>query len=295
MTSTTVDFRSINYETDVDEAMALLQMSLGGDYSKADFLWKHLENPFGKSYSLLAWDGQTLAGMIMFMFWELTDGNKTVKVIRPVDGATHPDYRGQGIFKKLTIEGLKIGEPKGDFLFSTPNNNSLPGYLRMGWMKYEQHLIHKASFVLPFFNKKKNVELMPVVKFPQKGVDMDNGGGFHTRWTTDYIKWRFSDQRYKMAVYSQNGEKVYVFYRKESIKGLKFIVILECLEKKDLHITAIKALASKLNIFVVYHLDIFNISWLSSARNASVVAYRGDKYDIHKNLSLSIGDLEGIL
>jgi hypothetical protein len=55
----------------------------------------------------------------------------------------------------------------------------------MGWMKYEQHLIHKASFVLPFFNKKKNVELMPVVKFPQKGVDMDNGGGFHTRWTTD--------------------------------------------------------------------------------------------------------------
>jgi hypothetical protein len=72
-------------------------------------------------------------------------------------------------------------------------------------------------------------------------------------------------------------------------------VILECLEKKDLHITAIKALASKLNIFVVYHLDIFNISWLSSARNASVVAYRGDKYDIHKNLSLSIGDLEGIL
>ena len=69
-------------------------------------MWKHYDNPFGKSYGLLARDKNIIVGARMFMFWEFRKANRVLRAIRPVDTITHPEYRGKGIFKKLTYKGL---------------------------------------------------------------------------------------------------------------------------------------------------------------------------------------------
>ena len=54
--------------------------------------------------------------------------------MRAVDTATHPDYQGRGIFSRLTLHA--IDELRADgvaFVFNTPNDQSRPGYLKMGW------------------------------------------------------------------------------------------------------------------------------------------------------------------
>ncbi len=59
---------------------------------------------------------------------------EVLRAVRAVDTATDPDYQGQGLFTALTMHGLDEVRADGvDFVFNTPNDQSRPGYLKMGW------------------------------------------------------------------------------------------------------------------------------------------------------------------
>ena len=121
---------------DRDEILALLAQSLGRDADprfEQLFAWKHEENAFGPSPAWVATDGDRIAGFRVLMRWEFLDGRETVKAVRAVDTATHPDYQGQGIFTKLTLHGIEELRDDVAFVFNTPNDQSRPGYLKMGW------------------------------------------------------------------------------------------------------------------------------------------------------------------
>ena len=98
--------------------------------------WKHGDNPFGPSIGLaaLASDG-SLVGLRPFMAWQLTRGLGDVsRAARPVDTATAAEWRGKGVFTNLTQAALAHLERRGvPLIFNTPNANSLPGYLKLGW------------------------------------------------------------------------------------------------------------------------------------------------------------------
>ena len=124
---------------DLPEMVSLLKRSLGESRipkSEEAWNWKHVQNPFGESLVYLAFEGETLAGVRAFMQWKWHLANKEYRALRAVDTATHPEFRGRGIFRKLT-EGLieKATEEGFDFIFNTPNEKSMPGYLKMGWKK----------------------------------------------------------------------------------------------------------------------------------------------------------------
>jgi len=66
----------------------------------------------------------------------LEGGSHTLAVLRAVDTVTHPAWRQRGIFTRLTQAGLEAARAAGVALvFNTPNRNSLPGYLKMGWRR----------------------------------------------------------------------------------------------------------------------------------------------------------------
>ena len=121
--------------------LALGQRSLGWDATPATaahFAWKHVENPFGPSPMWVAEVDGRLAGFRTFLRWEFTtatgDTRRTVRAVRAVDTATDPDFRGQGIFRILTLGAVDELRDEGvDFVFNTPNEQSRPGYLSMGW------------------------------------------------------------------------------------------------------------------------------------------------------------------
>jgi GNAT superfamily N-acetyltransferase len=99
------------------------------------FAWKHEANPFGRSPAWVAVAGERIVGFRTFVRWEFDHPDGRVRTaVRAVDTATHPAFQGQRIFSRLTLHAIEQLRAEGvDFIFNTPNDNSRPGYLKMGW------------------------------------------------------------------------------------------------------------------------------------------------------------------
>lgn len=96
--------------------------------------WKHEDGPFGSSPGIVALEGPRMVGLRLFLRWQWRLGNQSIPAVRPVDTATHPDWRGKKLFTYLTSELVERVECSGvQLIFNTPNAKSRPGYLKMGW------------------------------------------------------------------------------------------------------------------------------------------------------------------
>jgi GNAT superfamily N-acetyltransferase len=124
-------------DDDEPRVLALMEASLGsgpaGARSSEFFRWKHLENPFGRSFMLVSELDDRIIGLRAFMRWRFVAGERTYEAVRAVDTATHPQHQGQGVFSALTRAALDSLRQATDLVFNTPNDKSLPGYLKMGW------------------------------------------------------------------------------------------------------------------------------------------------------------------
>lgn len=119
----------------------------GNDARNAAFYtWKHDRNPFGPSPTWVAVDGTRVVAVRAFMRWRFHRGNRIIDAVRAVDTATDPEYQGRGLFRELTLIGVDALRADGvGFVFNTPNEQSLPGYLSMGW----HEVGHLPTTVLP--------------------------------------------------------------------------------------------------------------------------------------------------
>ena len=135
-----VDELTIRPATDADRpaVLQLLSSSLGwasDEEHAAFFAWKHDANPFGRSWAWVDEDEHAgIVGFRTFLRWRFDRPGGPVEAVRAVDTATAPSHRGAGIFSRLTMHGLAEIKTAGvGFVFNTPNDQSLPGYLKMGW------------------------------------------------------------------------------------------------------------------------------------------------------------------
>lgn len=106
----------------------------GDERDVAFFAWKHDDNPFGPSPAWVAIEDERIVGFRTFMRWEFTQGTQRLRMARAVDTASDPEHRGKGIFRSLTERAVGELTTAGyDAVFNTPNDQSRPGYLKMGW------------------------------------------------------------------------------------------------------------------------------------------------------------------
>jgi glycosyltransferase involved in cell wall biosynthesis/GNAT superfamily N-acetyltransferase len=120
------------------EILALLGRSLGSDPDDPRlarlFAWKHDTNRFGPSPMWVVVDGGRVIAFRALMRWEFERGGDVLRAVRAVDTATDPDHQGRGLFTALTLHALDAVRAEGvAFVFNTPNSQSRPGYLKMGW------------------------------------------------------------------------------------------------------------------------------------------------------------------
>ncbi|RYD56677.1 MAG: GNAT family N-acetyltransferase [Sphingobacteriales bacterium] len=187
--------------------ITLLKSSLGESMipkSESLWTWKHEQNPFGPSFVLLAEEDNELIGVRAFMQWAWQWGDKTYKAIRAVDTATHPDHQGKGIFKKLTLKQLELCKEQGiHFVFNTPNDQSRPGYLKMGWvaqgrMPLKMQPVQPLTTALNVLLKKQKAvptlrpdNWEPALKLIGQKTALPPAG-LHTVVSKNYIDWRYA-------------------------------------------------------------------------------------------------------
>lgn len=124
---------------DLSQVLELLQSSLGwvpDEQYAAFYRWKHHDNPFGRSPAWVAVDGDRIVGLRVWLRWRFVRDGRAWEAVRAVDTATHPDHQGRGIFRRLTTSSLEVLREQGvAHVFNTPNEQSRPGYLKMGWQQ----------------------------------------------------------------------------------------------------------------------------------------------------------------
>lgn len=123
---------------ELDAVVELCGRALGwtpGEPNEALFRWKHRDSPFGPSPTWVAEEDGRLVAVRAFLRWAFRRPDGTVvQAVRAVDTATDPEHQGRGLFTRLTTGALpELVDDGIGFVFNTPNDQSRPGYLKMGW------------------------------------------------------------------------------------------------------------------------------------------------------------------
>jgi GNAT superfamily N-acetyltransferase len=201
---TTVTSTRLLEDGDTDEVLELMRLSLGEsrllERTTELFHWKHVNNPFGRSYGLVAEDGGRIVGLRTFMRWDLVTGEgETLRCVRAVDTATHPDHQGKGIFRRLTEEAVEVARDDGiAMIFNTPNEKSKPGYLKMGWREVGVigALIRPSLSMLTRVEETAAESPETFLQDPTSTASLELVDraplGLRTRKTPEYLKWRFA-------------------------------------------------------------------------------------------------------
>ena len=230
---------------DIPQIVDLLRLSLGDvstTKSERYWRWKHVDNPFGASHILLAEEDGVLVGVRAFMQWRWTDGQRQYTALRAVDTATHPEYRGRGIFKKLTLQLIAERTEAGDdFIFNTPNEQSKPGYLKMGWREVGKlpvalrlnrpfHLLTRKLGLIGPAQEVAETELEAYRTSFDWGMWEEGAGpqvrGWSTAFRDDYLTWRYRDC--PVASYlpvGEPGKYLLVVHPKATALGLEFRIV----------------------------------------------------------------------
>jgi GNAT superfamily N-acetyltransferase len=200
--------------SDRPAVLGLMQVSLGmsiDDRYDAFFDWKHEQNPFGRSPAWVAVDGGTVVGFRTFLRWDYrVPGGGVVAAVRAVDTATHPDHQGRGIFRRLTLQALDDLRTQGiAFVFNTPNDQSRPGYVKMGWtpvgrlaakirvrslgaaVRLVRARVPAEFWSPPAHGGRPALEVLAESGLSDLLTSAPPAGGLATRRTPEYLRWRY--------------------------------------------------------------------------------------------------------
>lgn len=280
--------------------------------------WKHEKNPFGISPVLLGLHDGKIVGIRAFMRWQLLHQHQTLQAFRAVDTVTDPAYQGKGIFKTLTlelIEQLKQTEPSS-FIFNTPNKQSMPGYLKMGW----QVLGKAPVYVRPVIFQKKFQQdawthyQQQLHNFSHvKGSETYNGTSLiHVPKSADYLNWRYGAYPvpdYALDIVKDGNSELYFFFKIKEHKHFRELRVCDvwCRDKKDWNFIAAHAtkLAKSIGCTVSsimpepgHGINILRNGYFSIKLLANIITVKNinsNRFDVNsdfKNWSFRMGDLE---
>lgn len=154
------------------------------DYDLEWFRWKYEDNIYGPSYLVLAYQEDSLIGIRSF--WRNDLGGKLA--YQPCDTAVAQAARGRGVFSQMSKIALEeVGQV---FIYNFPNENSLPGNLKLGWE------IDKYAYLELVGNRGNLQEKTTYIK-------------------DDYLIWRFKTSPLREYFSYQKGGHSYLLYRRK--------------------------------------------------------------------------------
>lgn len=99
--------------------------------------WLYKRNPYGEGVIFGAFDGRDqLVGVRPTIAWKFFWNGHEKLVYQFTDALVAPEHRGQGIFTRLVRSMCEWADEYDVGLYSFPNENSLPIYLKSGSLDY---------------------------------------------------------------------------------------------------------------------------------------------------------------
>ena len=255
-----------------NQIVELLKITLGESLTKktAEFWnWKHNENPFGTSKIILAFDGGLLIGVRAFMCWEFTNKQATIKCVRAVDTAVHPNYQGKGIFLKLTNAALEDCKKDGvHIVFNTPNKISKIGYLKLGWVEIGKLPI-RLSFPLKIpriYNKQLISELLADYEINSTDeLDFNTFCNiFSTPLSSNFLNWRYVNCPISKYYNISKTDKYSIIFRIKKVKSFFEMRLCEVLINKG------DSCSNEAVLNVIKIIKIIRPAYISCAKSDSI-------------------------
>jgi GNAT superfamily N-acetyltransferase len=216
-----VSYRTIRYAREHRAALVALLARVGTtQLSDEEFAWWFERNPAGEGIVSVAVDGGEVVGVAAMSFFRTTLHGEVTRLAIPVNVATDPRYRGQGVFTTLERENERAAAGTGAPLTVTfPNAASYPIFVhRLGWVDLPRLRLWArplrtrgvARYLLgrpgergglrapdPSPRSVRRFEVRPVERF---GDDFDDlgarsarGYGSHFVRDAEYFNWRYLD------------------------------------------------------------------------------------------------------
>ncbi|HET7745565.1 MAG TPA: GNAT family N-acetyltransferase [Gaiellaceae bacterium] len=217
-----MSFDVVRYTPDRRASLVALLARVGTtQLSDAEFAWWFERNPAGEGIVSLAIDRDEVVGVVAMSFFRTALDGSTRLLAIPVNAATDPGYRGQGIFSTLELANEAAAAETGSPVTVTfPNGNSHPIFIRhLGWADLPRLRVWarplRAGAVIryalgragerdgglrvpdPSPRTLRGLEVRPVERF---GEDMDELGkrasaGYANHFVRDaaYFNWRYLD------------------------------------------------------------------------------------------------------
>lgn len=156
----------------------LRQVFAGASHLDERYLqWCYNENPAGPAVGFDAYDGDTLAAHYITQPCVCRVDGVDERAVLSLNTATHPDYRGQGLFPKLAAATYAAAREEGyGHVVGVANANSTPGFIR------------KLGFQLVAGLDVK-LGLGPV---PAQTTGSEVEARYARSWTDELLKWRLA-------------------------------------------------------------------------------------------------------
>lgn len=212
--------------------------------------WKYLNSAFGEAVlHVIEQDSEILAFGTLWPF-EFKYEGQLLKAFQPCDTIVSKKARGKGLFRKLNEARKEYARSvKADFLFNFPNQNSLPGYLKMGWSLVDK-LTWQVKVLKPLqvlknsksdaqsvrieVQKKYALDSSQIQKALANNVESENLVELNA--TSSYYEYRYKNhpsRNYGLIEYVENGETAIAIFTLMQKENLKEMVVMEVIASKN--------------------------------------------------------------
>ena len=169
------------------------------------FKWMYEDNIYGDSIHVIAYNNNKVVGWRAFWRNDILPG---IVSYQPSNTEVLPEMRKKGIFYKMTE--LALNEIGDSLIYNFPNNNSLHGYLKLGWKPIKQNI---GSLYLGTISNISN-SLISKDVIPQ-----------------EYCKWRFSER--DCFCYTKYKGQYFLVKKENSRLGIKFPKVIGKIDRQS--------------------------------------------------------------
>ena len=198
--------------------------------------WQYYKNPSGIAKSWIATDkDQVIANVTAIPHYLYVNGG-IEKSWRVQDVITHPDYRGLGLYSKLSdASNLILQKEEFPLNFTFPNENSHSGFIKRNWINpnriplWTNNKIQNATII---DSKIDNEQLTVFSKADEKiWMNYRSRIKFAVNRNSDYLNWRYFQNpkggysSYKFIKGNKSGIGIFKIYTNP--EGKKFSHLMD--------------------------------------------------------------------